>query len=58
MSDLEKHIETLAKKAADCDPAKCGDSADAMRYSQAALNLAHALMGLSEMKAREKDRAK
>jgi hypothetical protein len=42
MSDLKKHIEILVKKAAEAH-----DSADAMRFAQAALNAANALCGLS-----------
>lgn len=48
MSEMEKHAEALVKKAAEA-----GDSADAMRFSQAALNAANALIGLSDMKKRD-----
>jgi hypothetical protein len=36
-----QHVETLIKKAAEAE-----DSADAMRFAQAALNAANALLGL------------
>lgn len=39
--DNTKHVEALIKKAAEAD-----DSADAMRFAQAALNAANALLGL------------
>jgi Ca2+-binding RTX toxin-like protein len=41
MSDQVDHIKELIKKAADAD-----DSADAMRFSQAALNAANAAIPL------------
>lgn len=37
-----KHVEELIAKAA-----KCSDSADAMRFSQAALNVVNAVLTLS-----------
>lgn len=40
-NDQKKHVEDLIAKAA-----KAEDSADAMRFSQAALNAANALIGL------------
>ena len=45
MSDLEAHVKTLAKKAAETR-----DGADAMRFSQAALNIANAACVLSNMR--------
>lgn len=38
---MDKHIEALIKKAAEAE-----DSADAMRFAQAALNAANALLAL------------
>ncbi len=45
----EKHVVTMIEKAA-----KAEDSADAMRFSQAALNAANAIIGLNEMKKQAK----
>ncbi len=45
MKDQLKHVETLLKLAAEAK-----DSGDAMRYSQAALNAANAIIGLSNLK--------
>lgn len=42
---MEKHIEAMMKKAAEAS-----DSGDAMRFSQAALNAANVIIGLSNMK--------
>lgn len=41
--DLKKHMAALAKKAADAN-----DSGDALRFSQAANNLANAACALKE----------
>jgi hypothetical protein len=40
--DYEEQVKKLAKKAADVH-----DSAEALRFSQAALNLAHALVQIT-----------
>ncbi len=45
MNDNEKKIDELIAKAASAEK-----SEDAMRYSQAALNAANAVIGLSNMK--------
>lgn len=45
MSETKTHAEALIKKAAEAP-----DSADAMRFSQAALNAANAVIGLSNIK--------
>lgn len=42
---MEQHIEKLIEKAADAN-----DSADAMRFSQAAANAANAMCSLREAK--------
>jgi hypothetical protein len=42
MEDLKKHVEALIAAAANAD----GDSGDAMRYAQAALNAANAMCAL------------
>ena len=42
MDELKKNVETLINHAA-----KASDSADAMRYSQAALNAANAMCSLA-----------
>lgn len=47
MSDMEKHVEAMIKKAADA-----ADSGDAMRFAQAALNAANAVIGLTDLKKR------
>ena len=49
MSDLESKVETLLSKAA-----AAHDSADALRFSQAALNAAHTKHAMVEL-ARPKD---
>lgn len=43
--ELTKHVEELIAKAAGCS-----DSADAMRFSQAALNVINAVLTLSTIK--------
>jgi hypothetical protein len=50
MSELRKCIETLMKKAADAN-----DFDAAMRFSQAALNAAHALQILADLEADKAD---
>lgn len=45
MSDVEKHVETLVKKAAES-----GDSSDAMRFSQAAVNASNAALNLQSLR--------
>jgi hypothetical protein len=45
MSDFEKQVEALVDKAA-----KTADQDEAMRFSQAALNVAHAAQVLATMK--------
>ena len=42
-TESKKHVEELIKKAAEVH-----DSADAMRFAQAALNAANAILGLNE----------
>lgn len=42
MEEWKKHVEALIKKAAEAT-----DSADAMRFAQAALNAANAILGIS-----------
>lgn len=49
MTDQKTNVENLIEKAAKADK-----SEDAMRFSQAALNATNALMGLSDMKQRNK----
>lgn len=44
MSELKKQVETLIDKSAQADK-----SEDAMRFSQAALNAANAMLGLSNL---------
>ncbi len=43
--DLQKQVESMIKKAGESDKAD-----DAMKYSQAALNAANAIIGLDGMK--------
>lgn len=45
MTESKKHIEDLIAKAA-----KAQDSGDAMRFAQAALNAANAILGLANLK--------
>lgn len=47
---MEKHVEELVSKAA-----KAAKSEDAMRFAQAALNAANAVIGLSDLKNRPKN---
>lgn len=49
MADNKQNVETLIEKAA-----KANDSADAMRFSQAALNAANAMCSLAVTKVTEK----
>lgn len=42
MTDLKKHVDNMIEKAAKAD-----DSADALRFSQAALNAANALLAMA-----------
>lgn len=44
MSELRKHAESLIVAAAECH-----DKDEAMRYSQAALNVAHAIQVLADV---------
>ncbi len=45
MSELEKHVETLAKKAADQE-----SPTSAQQFAQAALNIANAMIGIEAEK--------
>lgn len=49
MSEMKKHVESMIEKAAKAD-----DSADAMRFSQAALNATNAIMGLADVDKKNK----
>ena len=49
MTEAKKHVENLIEKAA-----KAADSADAMRFSQAALNAANCIIGLTTMDKQNK----
>lgn len=49
MSEMQKQVEEMVSKAAKADK-----SEDAMRFSQAALNAANALIGLSNIKPQDK----
>jgi hypothetical protein len=42
--DLKDQIKKLADKATECD-----DGGDAMRFSQAATNVAHAMVAVNEL---------
>lgn len=53
MSDIEKHVKELISKAAKAD-----DSADAMRFSQAALNAANAACSLANLPIDDNDKCK
>jgi hypothetical protein len=44
MSDLQEHVDKLIEKAA-----KAGDSGDALRFSQAALNVANTKHALAPL---------
>jgi hypothetical protein len=46
MEDLKKHVETLIEKAA-----RAHGAADALHYSQAALNAANAICSLGNAKS-------
>ena len=45
MTDQKVHVEAMIKKAAEADKAD-----DAMKFAQAALNAANAIIGLDNMK--------
>lgn len=50
LDDAKKHVEALAKRAAEAS-----NSSDAMRFSQAANNVANAFCGLNSVGLNEPD---